>query len=314
VAALNTGKSLVVHLSYSPVANLWLASSRNGCKILSLSVEENTITELCEWVTEESGKEPEQNLARYSPDASMIVTGGTDGQVLVWKAQKPPAVPVLHRKCGTKGKEILDADFSPDGKYVAACDGAGTCRVWELAKEEPEDGTVITYASPAVKGKVFIKLCRFWSDASGKTTLILGANGGRGPALVGLFSIDGTKLKEVNMDKQPIKSIAVDPNNGRFVVGLMSGAKSVYTCPGLSCIKKTKELHSLPAQAVAFLGEGTAVSGSGDRDLHLLNFKGGSGSVLCYLFVLLLALMAVAAMVLRIGVKGASLGQGRLEM
>lgn len=157
-------------------------------------------------------------------------------------------------------------------------------------------------------------VCRFWPDASGKTTLLLGANGARGPALVGLYSMDGTKLKEVNLDKQPIKSLALDVDGGRIVVGLMSGAKSVYSCPGLGCIKKTKELHSLPAQSVAFLGEATAVSGSGDRDLHLLSFKGGSGSVLCYLFVLLLGLMMVAAMVLRIGVKGASLGQGRLEM
>jgi len=314
VAALNTGKSLVVSLTHCPANDLWLASSRNGTKVLSLNLAQNTITELCEWPTESEGKEPEQNVARFSPDASLIVTGGTDGLVKVWKAEKPPALPVLMRTCGTKTKEILDVDFSPDSKFVAACDGAGGCRFWEVAKEDPEDGVVINYTSSAVKGKVFIKLVRFLPTESGKVTLVLGASGPRGPALVGLFGPDGTKLKEVNVDKQPIKSMALDSSNTRLVVGLMCGAKAVYTCPGLKLIKKTKELHSLPAQGVAFVGEGTAVSGSGDRDLHLLNMKGGGGSPFCYFFILLFALIAIGFMVFRIADKGAALGQGKGEL
>lgn len=315
VAVLNTDKVLVVSLTYCPAADLWLASAKAGCKLLQLDLANNTLKELCgEWITEESGKEPEQNIARFSADATHIVTGGTDGLVKVWKAQKAPAPPQLKRVCGKRAKEILDADFSPDGSLVAACDGGGDCRLWELEKEGPEDGLVISYSSPGVKGKVFIKLVRFVASEGG-TVLALGANGARGPALVGLYSTEGRKLKEVMVDKQPIKSMDVDRSQSRLLIGLMSGAKTILTCPGLSRIQKTQELHSLPAQSVAFLADGVvAVSGSGDRDVHLLRLRAGFGPSLTYLFVVFLVLLVGAAMLFRIADKGAQLGQGRLDL
>lgn len=313
IAALNTVKSVCVHLSYSPKLDLWLASLKQGCKILRLSKEENTLTDLCEWQSEEAGKEPEQNFAKYSPDGSLIVTGGTDGFVKVWAAEKPPAVPVLKRICGNKQSEILDADFSADSKFVAACDGSGVCRVWEIAKEDPVDGTVITWSSKKVPGnnKAFIKLVRFVPSTDRPLTLLMGANGGRGPGMIGLFAADGTKLTEVLTDKMPIKSLAFDTDFSNLCVGLMSGAKVIYSYPGLKVKKKTKELHSLPCMMVCLTGEGTAISGSGDRDLHLLSTKGGGGgSPIMYVFVLLSLLIFVAFMVFRIGIKGAALGQG----
>jgi len=313
IAALNTEKALVVSLTYSLVADLWLASSRNGCKVLSLNVAENTLTQLCDFSTEEAGKEPEQNIAKYSPDGKLIVTGGTDGQVKLWKAETPPAVPTFLRLCGAKTKEILDADFSPDSEFLAACDDTGECRLWQVAKEEPENGKTLQYASKHIKGKAFVKLVRFLPTADGKWTLVLGATGGRGPAVVGLFAPDGSKLSEVMVDKQPLKSIALDVEKGRCVVGLMSGAKSVYSLPGLSLQKKTKEVHSLPAQRVAFIGD-TAISGSGDRDFHLLKLTGSSRSVVCIALMFLVVFAVVALMALRIGAKGAALGQGKSDL
>jgi len=313
VAALNTGKSLVHNLTYSPTADLWLASSRSGCKVLCLDLSQNTLTEMIQFVSEENGKEPEQNFAKFSPDARFIVTGGSDGQVKLWQASKPIA-PVLHRLCGSKTREILDADFSADGKFLAACDETGDCRLWEVSKEDPVDGTLIQYACKSVKGKALIKLVRFTPTPDGRWLLVVCANGGRGPAMVGLVAADGTKVAEVCVDKQPLKSLTLDTSRGLAVVGLMSGAKAVYTIPGLKCVKKTKELHSLPSQAVVLVGEGTAVSGSGDRDLHMLKFGGGGGGSWCCFLVLLVALLVVGFMVLRIGVKGAALGQGRTDL
>eukprot|EP00429_Kryptoperidinium_foliaceum_P067774 CAMPEP_0176054136 /NCGR_PEP_ID=MMETSP0120_2-20121206/26933_1 /TAXON_ID=160619 /ORGANISM="Kryptoperidinium foliaceum, Strain CCMP 1326" /LENGTH=374 /DNA_ID=CAMNT_0017387599 /DNA_START=31 /DNA_END=1155 /DNA_ORIENTATION=+ len=313
IAALNTEKALVVSLTYSPTTDLWLASSRTGCKVLSLNVAENTLTQLCEWASEEAGKEPEQNIAKFSPDGKLIVTGGTDGQVKLWKADALPAAPSLLRLCGSKTKEILDADFSADSKYLAVCDDTGDCRLWEVAKEEPEDGQKLQYQSKHVKGKAFIKLVRFLPTADGKWTLVMCASGGRGPAVVGLFAQDGTKLSEVMADKQPLKSIAVDIERDRCLVGLMSGAKAVYSLPKLSLLKKTKEVHSLPAQRVAWVGE-TAISGSGDRDFHLLKVGGSARSALCYVLIFFLMFAIMSLMVLRIGTKGAALGQGKSDL
>lgn len=315
IAALTTGKNVVVHLSFCPSVNLWLASKHTGCKILRLNREENTLVELCDWNSEEMGKEPEQNFARFSPDGSMVVTGGSDGIVKLWDMQKTPDIPpVLKRNCGTKHGEILDADFSADNKYLAACDAGGSCRVWEIARDDPEDGTVITWMSSAVPktGKALIKLVRFIAaEQPGQLRLLLGGNGGRGPALIGIFTGSGEKLKEIVADKLPVKSLSLNPDSSRLVVGLMAGSKVVYSFPELRVIKKTKELHSLPAQSVVFVGE-TAISGSGDRDLHLLSVSGGGGgSPMTYIFILLLAIVIAGLMVMRIGIKGAALGQGR---
>jgi len=317
IAALNTAKTVVVHLDYSKKADLWLASKGLGCKIVKLNREENTFTELCEWDSESDGKrDSEQNFAKFSPDASMIVTGGSDGQVRLWDAQKPPIAPVLKRTCGSKGGEILDAAFSADNKYLATCDGGGSLKLFEIARDEPMDGTVITWLSKAVPktGKCLIKLVRFVpSDQPGQIRLLLAGNGGRGPSMIGLFTGDGTKLKEVITDKQPLKSICFDNDMTRLCVGLMCGAKAVYSFPSLSLIKKTKELHSLPAQSVTFVCQDIAISGSGDRDLHLLSVKGGGGGLGMYIFMLLLVLAIAGFMVMRIGLKGAALGQGTVQ-
>merc|ERR1719329_534634 len=184
----------------------------------------------------------------------MIVTGGTDGQVKLWNAGTPPT---FSRSCGAKTKEIQDAAFSPCRSYLAAGDATGICRVWELAKENgPPDGVTITYNSKAVNGKALVKLVRF-VDYQGKPTLLLGANGcqrGMAWGVVGLLSVAGELLTEALVDKGPLKSIAVSVDESRLVVGLMAGKKVVMTLPGFKQTEKTKELHSLPAQCVAWTG------------------------------------------------------------
>lgn len=315
IAALSTGKDLVVALSYSPVAKLWLASSKKGCKILQLSAEENTLTEIGFWETESEGKEPEQNFAFFSPDASMILTGGTDGIVKLFKAPEAGKEPALHRVCGAKTKEILDGAFSPDGKHVAACDGSGECRLWEIAKESPENGTPIVYTSKIAKGKALIKLVRFVPSATG-FTLLLAANGIQRKlqcSVVGMFGSDGTLMSEVMVDNGPLKSIALAEDCASFVVGLMTGKKSMHKLPGMKGTKKTKELHSLPAQRVAFCGKSTAISVSGDRDIHMLNVS-GSDSNFGFWVQVLLFLCVLAYMVYRIGMTGAMVGQGRSDL
>lgn len=311
VAALNTDADLVVALSYNAATNLWLASSRTGCKILSFDPDANTITELGSWESESAGKEPEQNFAKFSHDGRLIVTGGTDGFVKVWHHQKPPGTPQLQHTFSTEGKEVLDADFSHDAKHVATSDAAGCCRVWDLSKAEGEgNGAPFSFESAHVKGKTFAKLVRFFQAVDGTPALVIGACGGRGPAVVALFALSGQKLAEVNVDKQPIKSMALDTDNARLLVGLMSGAKAVYTMPTLKKISKTKELHSLPAQGVVFVGEGTAVSGSGDRDVHMHTVRQGGGFSMACMFLLLLILGSVCFMLFRIADKGAAVGQG----
>jgi len=317
IAALNTGTNLVVNLSYSPITNLWLASSRTGCKILSLDVQANTLTELCNFQSESEGKEPEQNFATYSADGSLIVTGGTDGNVKLWDAGAVGAVPTLKYTCGAKTKEILDASFSADRRYLAACDGSGECRVWDIAKdEEPGAGTQITYMSKHVKGKALIKLVRFLTHRE-EPTLLLAANGMQRKmnwGVIGFASITGELLREVVIDQGPLKSVAVSLNEQCIVIGLMSGKKVCCKLPELKQLQKTKELHSLPAQCVAFTGLSTAISVSGDWDIHLLTFSSNTSGGFGLMVQILMVLIIVVYMLFRIGTIGAVAGQGQGEL
>ncbi|CAE7790065.1 PAC1, partial [Symbiodinium sp. CCMP2456] len=85
IASLDTAKSVVVALSYAPALELWLGCVGRGCKVLQLSVEKNTLTEVCEWETEETGKPPSTNVARCSPNGHLVATGGTDGIVRIFE-------------------------------------------------------------------------------------------------------------------------------------------------------------------------------------------------------------------------------------
>lgn len=313
VAALNTGTNLVVNLSYSPVTNLWLASSRTGTKMLSLDIQGNALTEVCEFQTESEGKEPEQNFATYSPDGSLIVTGGTDGQVKLWNAGTPPT---LLRNCGSKTKEILDGAFSDDRSYVATCDGTGCCTVFEVANEDKPEGTNLTYMSKKAKGKVLVKQVRFLSHRP-TPTLLLAANGiqrGMNYGVVGFMTLTGELLTEVVADQGPLKSVAISSNEQCLCVGLMAGKKVILKLPELKQLEKTKELHSLPAQCVAFVGGSTAISVSGDRDVHLLAIRSSSSSSFGMIVQVILVLIIVVYILYRIGTIGAFVEQGKIEL
>jgi len=131
IAALNTEKSVVYHIAYSASTGLWLASAKSSCKVFSLDAGQNTLTELCEFQTEENGQEKDrfQNFAKYSPDGSVIVTGGTDGILKLWKAGKPNEAPELQTK-SQPSKELMklfNIVRSVLSKTKAAANRYGAC-------------------------------------------------------------------------------------------------------------------------------------------------------------------------------------------
>ncbi|CAJ1450855.1 unnamed protein product [Effrenium voratum] len=262
IASLDTGKSVVVALTFAGGA-LWLGSSGAGCKVLTLSVEKNTIMQLCEWTSEVEGKGPSQNISRLSPSGEIVACGGTDGVVRMYEAGKLDCEPPLKHKCA-KNDEVLDLDFSP-----------------------------------------------------GQQQFIAAMSAPRGPACLALYNGDGSVVKQAKLDEKPLTAIALDTSAQMVAVNFVTGGKRVYSVPALRCLKKIENVHDLPAPCAAFVGC-TAVSGSGDRSIHLLSCKKGSsaGGFTCgsclYLLLLVLVMAIVAFLLMRIGMKGAILSEGEL--
>eukprot|EP00928_Gymnodinium_smaydae_P018315 TRINITY_DN16978_c0_g2_i1.p2 TRINITY_DN16978_c0_g2~~TRINITY_DN16978_c0_g2_i1.p2 ORF type:complete len:405 (-),score=95.28 TRINITY_DN16978_c0_g2_i1:64-1191(-) len=306
VASLDTAKRVVVGLSYSRAAGQWLASVQGSCKALTLDVAANSFTELCEWTTETEGKEPSQNVARYAPAGDIIATGGTDTCVRLYGAAKAGAQPALVRELA-KNKEVDDLDFSPDGQRIVSVDKSGSARVWD--RNSGEQKACIGYQVAGVKGPMFMRTCRFYAGENGDR-LLLTAAGGRGPAYMGIFNIDGSKVKETKIDEKPLTSMGIHSNGKLAAICLTTGTKKIYSLPDLRVVKQRKDAHDLPAPCVAFLGAATAVSGSGDRSINFLSATGGGGGGGCFrimmVFVMLVTLFYLFA---HIGIKASLLGE-----
>eukprot|EP00933_Yihiella_yeosuensis_P004451 TRINITY_DN108818_c0_g1_i1.p1 TRINITY_DN108818_c0_g1~~TRINITY_DN108818_c0_g1_i1.p1 ORF type:complete len:376 (-),score=79.10 TRINITY_DN108818_c0_g1_i1:102-1229(-) len=310
IAALNTEKQVVVGITYSSAKDLWFASLGPGTKVLKLSVEENTLEEVVSWTTETEGKFPCQNVARCSPDGEVVATGGSDGVVKIYKAGKLREEPTLLHTCA-KNKEVNEIDFDSTSKLVASCDDSGACRLWDVSTGEQK--VCISYQHAGAN--LNVKIARFIPALTegGPELLVTTMSAPRGPGCLGLYGTDGKLIKEVKVDAKPMTCLAVDSSGRRACLNMVTGGKRIYDLASLSCIKKVENCHELPAPCGAFIGEATAISGSGDRTLHFMDTKKQSmmGGALLYMLALLLTALIVAFMALRIGVKGAALGQGQ---
>ncbi|CAL1139359.1 unnamed protein product [Cladocopium goreaui] len=270
-------------------------------------VENNSITQLCEWTTETEGKGPSQNVVRLSPSGHLVATGGTDGRVKIFEASKLQVEPVLKHNCA-KNDEVLDLDFSPDNKTLASCDRTGSCRLWDPASGQQLKVIDYKYSGAAVS----VRVLRYLPPAENSPQLLLAAmSAPRGPACIALYNNDGNIVKEKKLDQSPLTAMELDHSAQQVCVNFVTGGKRIYSIPAMRCLKKVENVHELPAPCAAFVGN-TAVSGSGDRSINLLTCKkggssGGGGTSCLYFLFLIFITMVVIFFLLRIGIKSTML-------
>uniref|UniRef100_A0A3Q4IAD9 Prolactin regulatory element binding n=1 Tax=Neolamprologus brichardi TaxID=32507 RepID=A0A3Q4IAD9_NEOBR len=85
-----------------------------------------SVTALAEVQSDLNPQDPLQKVVRFSPDQSLLLTGGTDGHVRVWE------FPSLKKKFDFKAHEgeIEDLDISPGNKHLVTVGRDFACSVW----------------------------------------------------------------------------------------------------------------------------------------------------------------------------------------
>ncbi|XP_050309164.1 prolactin regulatory element-binding protein [Anthonomus grandis grandis] len=202
--------------------------------------------------TDFNGTEPLCRVLRIHPNGKIMATGGTDGDVRIWK------FPNLQPLAKLKGhsKEIDDIDFSTFGNYLITVAKDGLAILWDCVK-----GTEIkrlTWQQP--KGSKYLyKRCRFAPiEKEHKSALYMltnptGVAKKQKSYLQQWFPEHGVIKRSAEFDES-VSALAVR-DDGRFVaVGTMfSGSVAIYASFSLQRILNIPGAHSMFVTGLEFL-------------------------------------------------------------
>lgn len=115
--------------------------------------------------------EPFLKVVRYSPDQDVLVTGGSDGHIRVWKLVADASVECI-LDINAHSDEIDDLDIDPSGKQIASASLDGTAYVWDLSSGKRLFNLQFNVHSKDSKkpSKYRIRRCRY-SPRRGNTIL-----------------------------------------------------------------------------------------------------------------------------------------------
>lgn len=210
------------------------------------------------------GNDPIQRVVRISPNGKIMATGGTDGQIRLWKF--PQMLKALELKQHTK--EIDDIDFSPDNKNLISIAKDGLAIIWDISTGKQKQKLVWT---PPEGCKYLFKRCRYGTieGQKDKYRMFTLANpfgkAGKSKGYLQQWEPETGELKKSFGIDESLASLAVR-DDGRFVaVGTMfSGSVSIHIAFSLQRVLNIPGAHSMFVTGLEFIpqcnSDGPAIS------------------------------------------------------
>lgn len=225
--------------------------------------------------------------ARFSPDASLVVTGSWDNSAKIWDAHTGRVI----RKLTGHESLVNSASFSPDGKLILTSSDDGTARLWSV-----ETGDVVAvleghtdrvrYATYSPDGRFIVttssdKTARLW-DA--KTRVFLrDFRGHEWAVLCADFTAESEYLVTGSDDKEAwiwdvqsakllhklkghtasVTSVSFSPDSARVLTGSQDQSAKLWDIEGKEIL--TLSRHTEDVTSVAFSPDGRQIL-TGSRD------------------------------------------------
>ncbi|XP_032367329.1 guanine nucleotide-exchange factor SEC12 isoform X1 [Etheostoma spectabile] len=215
-----------------------------------------SVTRLAEVQSDLNPKDPLQKVVRFSPDLSLLLTGGTDGHIRVWE------FPSLKKKFDFKAHEveIEDLDMSPGNKHLVTVGRDFSCSVW--SGSQLAMGLKWLETMPQIAEKIYRYMaCRFGKVADQKGALRLYTvqiphKRVRKPPPCYLTKWDGKSflpMLTAPCGTEVISSLAVS-DCGTFIgLGTVTGSVAIYIAFSLQKLYYVQESHGIVVTDLAFL-------------------------------------------------------------
>ncbi|XP_022609352.1 prolactin regulatory element-binding protein [Seriola dumerili] len=215
-----------------------------------------SVTGLAEVQSDLNPQDPLQKVVRFSPDLSLLLTGGTDGHVRVWE------FPSLKKKFDFRAHEgeIEDLDLSPGKKHLVTVGRDFACSVWsgdQLAVSLKWNETV-----PQMDEKTYRYMaCRFGKvedqkDALRLYTVQIPHKRDRRPPPCYLTKWDGKSflpMLTAPCGTEVISSLAVSDSGTFLGLGTVTGSVAIYIAFSLQKLYYVQESHGIVVTDLAFL-------------------------------------------------------------
>ena len=195
--------------------------------------------------------------AAFSPDGSLLATGGADRVAHLWN------IPSGVRAATLSGHEgsVAAVAFSPDGQTLATGSYDGFARLWDVQAGD------LLFEAEAHDG--FIYALAFSPDGS------LLATGGADRAVHIWNADDGSLVKRITDPAGQVRAVAFSPDGSLLAAGGGDRVLRVWTSDGKRVW--TNKKHARSIRSIAFSPDGeTIVTGSSDETVRFWDADDGT--------------------------------------